>query len=113
MTDFEPEDAPIPALSKLKALTAERTTARGLDLRGFLIDPNLIPAGPHHVQVIVSLNDEWDANATAQEADPEFDRVIREAEQAEMAEKAAEARSNLEALRDTLSDRSKGIGLDD
>lgn len=111
MTDFEPEPLPLPALAKLHELAAKAATDRGLIVRQFFMFPNIDPDGPHLVHVITQPDPDFEK--VEQTSDPEFDRVMREAEMAEQEEKTAKARESLTALRESLDDKNKGLGFDD
>lgn len=113
MTDFEPEDQELRALAKLHELVHGLAHKRGLILRQMPVFPNVNPDGPHLVHIITSPDPDFDKDAAETVSDPDFDRVMREAQMAEQEQKAEEARQSLERLRDNLSDRNKGIGLDD
>lgn len=112
MTDFEPEAQPLPALARLHVLVAEAASKRGLLLRQFYVVPNMNPEGPHMASIVAGLDPDFEKQPE-QVADPEFEKVIRDAEKAEQEQQAEKARESLSKLRDTLSDRNKGIGLDD
>lgn len=112
MTDFEPEPQELPKLARLHELTAKAAQDHGLVVRQFFIGPSINPDGPHVAHIVTCVDPNFEKPA-ATEADPEFEKVIRDAEAAEREQKAAEARKSLERLRDDLTDRNKGIGLDD
>lgn len=112
MFDPDAEAAPLPALSRIMQRVMEVAGKHGLRINHFGIHPNLEPDGPHYAHVIHTLDDDWKPE-TEQEADPEFERVIREAEEAERQAAQEEARAKLTDLRDSLRDPSRGIGLDD
>lgn len=112
MTDFEPEAQPLPALARIHVLVAQSAQNRGLILRQFFIAPGIQADGPHIAQIIVGANPDFEAPIEAT-PDPDFEKVIREAEQAERDQEAEKARENLTKLRDTLGDRNRGLGLDD
>jgi hypothetical protein len=112
MTDFEPEPQELPALARIHELVAKTAQDHGLIVRQFFIVPNINPTGPHVAHIVTEANPDFEKPVEAT-PDPEFEKVIREAEAAEREQKAAEARENLTKLRDTLGDRNKGIGLDD
>jgi hypothetical protein len=92
----------------------DETAADGVQLRTFVLLVPDHPDGPFAVQGVWLLDEDWTppGEDAAKDADPEFERVIREAEQAEAEEKATKAREGLSKLRDELKDPSKGIGLD-
>lgn len=115
MTDFDEYSTPqeLPALSKIMTLATKAAADRGLHGERFSVQPNFDPAGPHHASIMYFVDDDWIPPGAEQEADPEFEKVIRDAEIAEREQKAEEARASLADLRDTLKDKNKGIGLDD
>lgn len=112
MTDFEITPQELPALSRIMTLVLDHARTHGLIVRQFYIVPNLNPEGPHTAHIVTGIDPDFE-KPIDQVADPDFEKVIREAEAAEREQQAEKARDNLSKLRDTLSDRNKGLGLDD
>lgn len=112
MTDFEIEPQELPALARIHELVVKTAQDHGLIVRQFFVVPNMNPKGPHVAHIVTGADPDFEKPAEAV-SDPEFDKVIRDAEAAEREQQAEEARDNLTKLRDTLDDRNRGIGLDD
>lgn len=109
------EQHPLAPLATVHRRLADLTTKDGILLRTFAA---IIPRdtdGTFAVQGVWVLDEDWKPSDAPEEevSDPEFERVIKEAEDAEREQKATEAREQLSKLRDELKDPSKGIGLDD
>ncbi len=102
---------PLELLAKLKVRFLDEARKKGFIVPDFSILPNENPDGPHLVRTMLLADPEFAPETVVE--DPEFDRVVREAEEAERDAKLAEARKNMESLRDTLSDPSKGLGFED
>jgi hypothetical protein len=108
-----PNPNPLAPLSKLRDRVAAAVKARGLILQQFVVIPGGDPNGPHRAQIVLVPDDDWKPGEAPIVSDPEFERVMREAELAEEEARAAEVRDGLTTLRDDLMDPRGGIGLDD
>ena len=102
-------DNPMPALTTLMKRLSEQMKEIGLHLHHFSIVPSTDPNGPHNAQAVVTLG----TPPAEQTSDPEFDAMIEGQRKAEQDAKVEEARKELEQLNESLTDPSKGIGLDD
>lgn len=103
---------PLAPLSKLQQRVAAALKARGLILHQFAVFPGADPNGPHRVQMVMLPDEDFKPGEEPVVSDPEFERVMREAELAEEEARAAEVRDGLTALRNDLQDPRGGIGLD-
>lgn len=106
-------DNPMRPLSILYGRLANESGQDGLILHAFVVLPNIDPELVGVVQGMFLNDPDWtppDENAPV--SDPEFEKVIADAEKAEREQKADEARESLTRLRDDLKHRDKGIGLD-
>lgn len=95
-------------IARLGRRLRDETKDEGLQLMRFSVDPNL--DGEVHEATAVFFIDE---DAPAKTSDPEFEALIAGQIKAEQEAKAAQARQNMEQLRNDLSDPSKGLGFDD
>lgn len=95
-------------IARLGRRLRDEAKDEGLTLMRFSVDPNL--DGEVHEATAVFFIDE---DAPERVEDPEFDALIAGQIKAEQEAKAAQARENMERLRDDLADPSKGLGFDD
>lgn len=107
-----PNPSPLAPLSKLRDRVAAAVKARGLILQQFVVIPGGDPKGPHRAQIVLVPDEDFKPGEEPTVSDPEFDRVMREAELAEKEAKAAEVSDGLTTLRDDLQKPGGGIGLD-
>lgn len=108
-----PKPNPLAPLAKLRDRVAAAARAKGLVLQQFVVVPGNDPEGPHRAQVVLLLDEDWKPEAEPETtADPDFDRVMREAEEAEREAAARKVQEGLESLRSDLQKPGGGIGLD-
>jgi hypothetical protein len=107
-----PKPNPLAPLSKLRDRVAAAVKARGLILQQFVVIPGADPNGPHRAQIVLVPDEDWKPGEEPVVSDPEFERVMREAELADKERDAAEVRDGLTSLRNDLQDPRGGIGLD-
>lgn len=77
-------------LGVLRQRTVEVFARHGLKVEHFAVAPGAATEGPHEVHVVASLADNNEVPD-----DPEFGRVMREAQDADIESKSQEALSNL------------------
>lgn len=106
-----PNPNPLAPIAKLRDRVAAAMKAKGLILQQFIVIPGADPAGPHRAQVVLTIDEDFKPDEPPVN-DPEFERVMKEAEMAEKEQAAAAARDGLTDLRDSLKDPRGGIGLD-
>lgn len=108
-------DNPMEPFSIIRQRFTKEVQDVGLNVHAFAVLPDLDPDAVHTCQVIVMADDEWKPADERDDAvsDPEFEKVIADAEKAEREQKQIEQREQLEQLREDLrKNPSKGIGLD-
>lgn len=108
---------PLAPIAKLRDRVAAAVKARGLILTQFVVIPGGSPEGPHRVQVVLMVDEDFKPDAAVPTVDdPEFERVMREAEEAEREAEAQALKEKLTDLRENLQsdlqDPRGGIGLD-
>lgn len=102
------DEHPLDPLSRVNERVLNILKEHGLAALDASIVPATRPGGDHGYRLLITLDEDFVPPAP----DAQFDQVIADASNAEAEERARKAREELESLRDSLDDPSKGIGLD-